>query len=137
MVCARHLSLFGYTVSLMYPKRPEKMLPLLHQAKITDVTDLDSLPTSEFIESNFDFIVDAIFGYSFSGAIRAPFDSIILQLAKSKIPVISLDVPSGWDVENGDLTNTGFIPTALSTTFLCISRRSTPDPILPTYHTVL
>lgn len=97
------------------------MAPLLKQANCNGIQDLSELPSeSEF--SKYNLIVDAIFGYSFTGAIRAPFDSIIAALAKTQIPVVSLDVPSGWDVENGDVNNTGFSPAAVSTESLCYLR---------------
>ena len=47
-------------------------------------------------------MIDAIFGFSFSGGnIRPPFDTMIEQLitdSKSKL-VLSVDVPSGWPIE--------------------------------------
>jgi len=48
---------------------------------------------------DFDFVFDCIFGYSFAGDIREPFGSIIQQIKASGVPVASLDIPSGWDVE--------------------------------------
>ena len=57
--------------------------------------------------------MDAIFGFSFSGPIRAPFDEALPLLIKSKLPIISVDIPSGWNVEKGDDQNTGFVPDVL------------------------
>ena len=57
--------------------------------------------------------MDAIFGFSFSGPIRAPFDEALPLLINSKLPIISVDIPSGWDVEKGDDQNTGFVPDVL------------------------
>ena len=48
--------------------------------------------------SIFDCAVDAIFGFSFHGAPRPPFDDILAQLTNGPLPVLSVDVPSGWDV---------------------------------------
>lgn len=50
----------------------------------------------------FDFIVDAIFGFSFQGKPKSPFDFILKEIQKSGIKIISVDIPSGWDVEKGD-----------------------------------
>ena len=58
-------------------------------------------------------VIDAIFGFSFSGPIRAPFDEVLPLLIQSKLPIISIDIPSGWDVEKGDAQNTGFVPDVL------------------------
>ena len=53
------------------------------------------------IKSDYDLIVDAIFGYSFKGALREPFGSTIAKLKESELPVCSVDIPSGWDVDSG------------------------------------
>ena len=57
--------------------------------------------------THFDTIVDGIFGYSFRGEIRPPFDSIISLVKSSARPVVSIDIPSGWDVEQGNVTGRG------------------------------
>jgi NAD(P)H-hydrate epimerase len=61
----------------------------------------------------YQLVVDAIFGFSFKGDLRAPFDSLIATLSQSKLPLVSVDVPSGWDVEKGDTSNTGLRPETL------------------------
>ena len=48
-----------------------------------------------------DVILDAIFGFSFSPPLRAPFDAILPVLADSGLPIVSVDILSGWDVEDG------------------------------------
>ncbi len=87
----------------------------------------DSLPS---------LIVDAIFGFSFNARstsqssssssssslssssqvsssnaspIRAPFASLIEWMVNVQrhVPIASVDVPSGWDVEEGDILKTG------------------------------
>lgn len=49
-----------------------------------DVPVLQELPSAEAIERDFDVVVDAIFGFSFKGEIRAPFADIISTLKKVK-----------------------------------------------------
>ena len=56
---------------------------------------LSDLPSSGDIDSDYHVIVDAIFGFSFKGAVRAPFDTVMSTLAKVKIPIASVDIPSG------------------------------------------
>jgi len=46
-------------------------------------------------------VLDAIFGFSFSGPVRPPFDEVLTLIARSKLPIVSVDIPSGWDVEQG------------------------------------
>ncbi|RNA40696.1 NAD(P)H-hydrate epimerase, partial [Brachionus plicatilis] len=105
LVCARHLKLFGYKPTIFYPKRTEKRIftHLVTQCEKMNIPFLDCLPTeSKLIDFNFNIIVDAIFGFSFSGQLRAPFIDILEKLKLAKIPIASIDVPSGWDVEHGN-----------------------------------
>ena len=45
-------------------------------------------------------IIDAVFGFSFSGTPRAPYDALVDTLAFSPNPVFSIDVPSGWPLDS-------------------------------------
>ncbi|CAK7271462.1 hypothetical protein SEPCBS119000_004619 [Sporothrix epigloea] len=48
-----------------------------------------------------DHVVDAIFGFSFSGEVREPFPAVIKALEETKLPVTSVDAPSSWNIEDG------------------------------------
>ena len=63
-------------------------------------TETSSL--SEALRSS-DVILDTIFGFSFKAPVRAPFDKVLRLIAESKLPIVSVDIPSGWDVEKGKL----------------------------------
>ena len=56
------------------------------------------------IDHKFDLVLDAIFGFSFKGDIREPFLTTITQIKSSGVPVVSIDVPSGWNVDLGDIS---------------------------------
>jgi len=101
LVMARHLHLLGYTAHIFYPKQTDKELfsDLVHQAKEADVIFLDSLP--EDISSQYSLVVDAIFGFSFKPPVRPLFKPILESLTRVSIPLVSVDIPSGWDVEAG------------------------------------
>lgn len=60
-----------------------------------------------------DVILDAIFGFSFKGPARPPFDEALGLLASSGLPIVSVDVPSGWDVERGNVGGRGLEPAVL------------------------
>jgi NAD(P)H-hydrate epimerase len=60
-----------------------------------------------------DVILDAIFGFSFKPPIRAPFDFVLPLLSSSGLPIVSVDVPSGWDVEAGNAEGVGLNPDVL------------------------
>lgn len=48
-----------------------------------------------------DLLIDAIFGFSFQKPLREPFPSIISQMEETKVPVLSIDAPSSWDIQEG------------------------------------
>lgn len=60
-----------------------------------------------------DVVLDAIFGFSFKPPIRAPFDEVLPILNDARLPIVSVDIPSGWDVENGDNLGVGLHPNVL------------------------
>ncbi|GJQ09881.1 hypothetical protein GpartN1_g1672.t1 [Galdieria partita] len=119
LVAARHLFHFGYRVSILYPKKTEQSLfqSLVKQLKVLDIPILSAW---EQIQEP-DIIIDAIFGFSFrvdpskplKEAIRPPFYDIIQSLKASSAQKVSVDIPSGWDVNEGDIYCVGFVPDML------------------------
>ena len=57
--------------------------------------------------------MDAIFGFSFKGEPREPFDTVIEALKETNKPIVSVDIPSAWDVEKGDPEAKYFTPSVL------------------------
>lgn len=104
LVAARHLKLFGYCSEIYYPKRPSKDLfnNLTIQCKRQFIPFVDEMPNAQYINEHYNFVVDAIFGFSFRGDVRAPYDMIIEILKTVSVPIASVDIPSGWSVENGN-----------------------------------
>lgn len=115
LVAARHLKLFGYECTVVYPRRSSNSLmdSLQRQCEIFSMDILADLPRP--LPSSSTFIVDAFFGFSFKPPVRPPFDSILKEVVDSRLPVISIDIPSGWNVEAGPPTDgtTVLQPTAL------------------------
>uniref|UniRef100_K3WEQ7 NAD(P)H-hydrate epimerase n=1 Tax=Globisporangium ultimum (strain ATCC 200006 / CBS 805.95 / DAOM BR144) TaxID=431595 RepID=K3WEQ7_GLOUD len=101
LVAARHLKHFGYSPTLLYPKRPSRPLfeGLVTQCQQLDIPFVDQVATADAVDARFDLIVDGIFGFSFEGSIRAPFDDVISTLKQCQTPIVSIDIPSGWHVE--------------------------------------
>ena len=60
-----------------------------------------------------DVILDAIFGFSFKGPARPPFDEALKLISGSGLPIVSVDIPSGWDVEQGNIYGVGLDPDVL------------------------
>jgi len=116
LVAARHLAMFGYKPTIYMPKPGSKdIYQRLHtQCKNMSISTLpegeESLRTA--LKSS-DVILDAIFGFSFKGPIRSPFDSALPMLSASGLPIVSVDIPSGWDVEAGNDAGVGLNPDVL------------------------
>ena len=90
---------------------------LLKQAIAFGVQTIDALPSAYFhlpdvrsreeLAASYDLVVDAILGFSAHGALRAPYDTIIGAVNASSLPVVCIDIPSGWDVDEGDMRKEG------------------------------
>lgn len=68
---------------------------LVTQCQKMNITFLSALPSPTDINSQYKFIVDAIFGFSFKGDVRAPFDHVLKTLKEVQVPLCAVDVPSG------------------------------------------
>ncbi|CAG9854179.1 unnamed protein product [Phyllotreta striolata] len=103
LVCARHLKLFNYKPIVYYPKRSERQLynNLTKQCTLMNIPVIQSLPENSTVECEFGLIVDALFGFSFKPPVREEFIPIIKLMRETKVPIASIDIPSGWDVETG------------------------------------
>ncbi|KAJ8357971.1 hypothetical protein AAFF_G00047800 [Aldrovandia affinis] len=66
-----------------------------------DIPFLPEMPEAKVVDEAFNLVVGAIFGFSFQGAVREPFGTILATLKKATVPITSMDIPSGWDVEKG------------------------------------
>ena len=62
------------------------------------------------VNKEYDYILDALFGFSFKGPAREPFQKLINIMKDVETPIVSVDVPSGWDIEKGDIHQTNFTP---------------------------
>lgn len=99
LVAARHLKLWGYKPTVYYPKRPNKLIynNLTKQLKDLNIDFVDQ------VDSTYNLFIDCLFGFSFKPPIRAPFDEAIQFLLQTTVPIVSVDIPSGWDVDVGPL----------------------------------
>ena len=107
LVMARHLQLLGYQPTIFYPKRTDKELykDLVVQAELSDIPFIESLPSSEELSTTYGILVDCLFGFSFKPPVRPQFSPILDTLSKTNLPLVSVDIPSGWDVETGPPTD--------------------------------
>ncbi|CAM0957089.1 unnamed protein product [Alopecurus aequalis] len=143
LVAARHLYHFGYKPFVCYPKRTDK--PLYSGL----VTQLESLavpfvPVEDLfhdLPGQYDLVIDAMFGFSFHGIPRPPFDDLVQMLVSLSVtdnsakrpPIVSVDIPSGWHVEEGDVNGGGIKPdmlVSLTAPKLCAKKFTGPHHFL-------
>ncbi|CDK24594.1 unnamed protein product [Kuraishia capsulata CBS 1993] len=103
LVAARHLKLFGYNPKVYYPKKSKGELfdGLQTQLKSFGVEFVGDGDEIRLEMQKTDQILDALFGFSFHPPIRAPFNEIVAIMSTTDKPVVSVDIPSGWDVDEG------------------------------------
>ncbi len=123
LVAARHLHMFRYKPTLYIPKPGGKVIykNLLKQCENLKIPVLGSVDDFEKSFSDNDVVMDAVFGqstslkrecgrlnkltvttgFSFAPPVRKPFDRILRLLESTKLPIISVDIPSGWSVTDG------------------------------------
>ncbi|TVU30869.1 hypothetical protein EJB05_22516 [Eragrostis curvula] len=156
LVAARHLYHFGYRPSVCYPKRTPKPLysGLVTQLESLAIPFLAVEDLPEDLSREFDIIIDAMFGFSFHGTPRPPFDDLTQRLvslshigsSEKRAAIVSVDIPSGWHVEEGDVDGAGIKPdmlVSLTAPKLCAKKftgphhflggRFVPPPILSKY----
>uniref|UniRef100_A0A670K867 ApoA-I-binding protein 2 n=1 Tax=Podarcis muralis TaxID=64176 RepID=A0A670K867_PODMU len=116
LACARHLRIFEYEPTIFYPKRSSNPLfrDFTTQCEKMDIPFLSYLPAevSKLISDAYNLVIDALLGVEATpGELPEPFGTILATLKQIRIPLVSLDVPSGWDVETG--TSDGISPDVL------------------------
>lgn len=105
LVCARHLKLFGFNPIVIYPKpaTAELYKSLLKQCEGFEIEILYEVPDKP-LENLGNIVIDCIFGFSFKPPNRnADFAKLLNMIHDSspKLPLVSVDIPSGWHVERG------------------------------------
>jgi hydroxyethylthiazole kinase-like uncharacterized protein yjeF len=119
LVAARHLRHFGYFPVILLPRPPKSSLyqRLIIQCKSLQIPIFSDWSQCDQYDKTalYSLLIDGIFGFSFdSNVIRPPYDEIIQQLINQQnfIPVVSIDIPSSWHVDQGPL-NSALSPTML------------------------
>ncbi|XP_048831976.1 yjeF N-terminal domain-containing 3-like [Brienomyrus brachyistius] len=103
LVCARHLRIFEYEPTIFYPKRSPQSLhqDFTVQCEKMDIPFLSYLPTEvQLINDAYNLVIDAILGPEADYTdVKEPYSSILATLKQIKIPIVSVDVPSGWNAD--------------------------------------
>ncbi|KAF4378325.1 hypothetical protein G4B88_015896 [Cannabis sativa] len=134
LVAARHLHHFGYKPVICYPKRTPKPLydGLVTQLESLSVPfiSVEDLPLD--LSEDFDIIVpqDLLLMVWFKCLFLY---GIMMEHVKKTPAIVSVDIPSGWHVEEGDIGGEGIKPdmlVSLTAPKLCAKQFSGPHHFL-------
>ena len=115
MVAARHLTCSGINLKVIFLgetssiKTEEALTNFQIISKMNNTIELilnSKLDTTNIKKQilNADIIIDGIFGTGIKGDIQDPHLSVIKLINKSKSYIVSVDIPSGLDPNNGKIT---------------------------------
>ena len=112
LVAARHLAQFGYyDCVVVHPnQRAQEFGNLVQQCQAVGVPVLDDMPDNA---DKYRVIVDAMGGGVVEGILEEPFPTIVHQInavrhaTPTPVTVISVDVPCGWDLDQGGFVRAG------------------------------
>ncbi|MCI0465221.1 MAG: NAD(P)H-hydrate epimerase [Gemmataceae bacterium] len=110
-VIARHLDNHGIPVQVLLFSRPEELTgdaalnyQILVRAQLPITVHAEASLDAEAVGRGLagaDWIVDALFGTGLSGAVRRPFDELIVAINATPARVLAVDIPSGLDCDTG------------------------------------
>jgi NAD(P)H-hydrate epimerase len=111
LVVARHLANRGFLVQVAFLEDPTRFKAdsLLNFSIVSKMNIPRSLMAAfsegEILElcQETDLVVDAIFGIGIHGPMRGIFEKAIRAINGSQRPVVSIDIPSGLDADNGQV----------------------------------
>jgi NAD(P)H-hydrate epimerase len=103
LVAARRLRAWGAAVRVITTKPPAAYEGVpAHQLSILQAMDVPVLAAQDDTTlPDADVLIDALIGYSLSGAPRGPAAALIRAANDHAAPVLSLDVPSGLEATTG------------------------------------
>lgn len=83
----------------MYPKAGkgelfERLTKQCIKCDIPVVQEIGSL-------KDYNLVVDAVFGFSYKPPLRDQFKGLLSQISRCGVPIVSVDIPSGWIVDEG------------------------------------
>lgn len=110
LVIARHLDNHHFSVQVLLFADPYHLhgdaqinydIAVKSGISIT-IIQTENVNTIPPILSNADLLIDALFGTGLEKKIRAPFDTIIRLINKTRKIILSIDIPSGLDCDTGE-----------------------------------
>ncbi|XP_008305519.1 yjeF N-terminal domain-containing 3 [Cynoglossus semilaevis] len=108
LVCARHLRIFALCASQEFTAAPvngQDTYPITFSARalrheMVVPRYYDVTTEVQLINDAYNLVIDAMLGAESDPTnVKEPYCGILCTLKQVKIPIASVDVPSGWDVE--------------------------------------
>ncbi len=97
LVAARYLRNFGVEVQIMLSEEALRPVPAMH----LKAAEVIGIPVARQLSSKPDLVIDALLGYNGTGATRGKTAELIEQANALGVPILCLDVPSGFDASAG------------------------------------
>ena len=101
----RHLLNFGYEIDIYILSSELKPIPQKYY-EICKKLPINILKSIEELEQNlpkYNLVIDALLGFNFKGELREPYKEIVKILNSSKKSILSLDIPTGIDCDEGEV----------------------------------
>jgi NAD(P)H-hydrate epimerase len=109
-VLARLVQEKGYSVIVNQYKTIENLPPTARHAALQALAaGVPCQCIDDPIDSEVELIVDALLGIGIKGQVQGPLAIAINQINDAKLPVLSLDVPSGLDADSGQVMGVSVI----------------------------
>lgn len=84
----------------VYAVQESRYIDYKEGCKENNIDLYDFIPST--LDYNFDVVIDALIGIGFDGGdIRPRMWAVYEMLVSTRLAVVSVDVPSGWDLKNG------------------------------------
>jgi yjeF N-terminal region len=113
LVAARRLAAWGARVDVVLT-RPAKALAPVPAAQLASLETM-GVPVLNTPGDGADLILDGMVGYSLSGAPKGHLADLIVWANGSGMPILALDVPSGFDAATGLIASPAISATATVT----------------------
>ncbi|WP_394697530.1 NAD(P)H-hydrate epimerase [Pseudoxanthomonas japonensis] len=113
LVAARRLAGWGARVSIVLSQDPAAMAPV--PARQLAILERMGLQPGGQPDDGIDLILDGLIGYSLHGVPRGRVAELISWARAASAPVLSLDVPSGFDAASGKTLDPSMVAVATLT----------------------
>lgn len=110
----RHLLNHGVHTNLILSRAPQDLRgAAAAQYRILKGSGVDGIPASSLdqVLPSTGLIIDSLIGYSLHDAPGGPIKELIEACNRSSLPVLSLDIPSGFDATSGERPGAAVSPT--------------------------